>query len=192
MSIDTALYVYSLAGFYLNLYAFAVVLLLAGTLLLKAGYQKECCNFLYVCNTLAAWVALCSILYAGTELFSAWYGQQSYEWNQVINGINAYPVALFFIKIYFTALTGILFFIKQLRINRFFTLLFLLMLNLGRIETMLYSLRYDDLPSSWAVYNEASVGEKIFKYLLVVFFVTLVYLVANKKKKLPHPSVFLK
>jgi len=189
-------YPYFLSGFYLSIYSFTAILLIATTFL-KGKYKSESYNLLYVFNTIAAWASIVILLCFIGELFVAWYENNPYEWYAFQSGGphgTLLSLQWVFIKMHLPFLVGLFFFLRRLRINRLFTILLIILLNSEVILRLLYrffSLNKDYLPSSWSV-NEESFIEKAIKWLLIIIFLILTYVIANKKNKLPYPSVFLK
>jgi hypothetical protein len=175
---------------YLLIYQFAVILLLTGTLF-KSKLKTESYNLLYVFNTMVAWSYLfCFIAYC-IELFVLWYGQNPYEW-YAFKGNTAYFRWIMIIN-FSSSVLGLLMFFRKLRINRWFTLLFFLSscaFIYERIVIFITSLYRDYLPSSWSTYYDPV--KTLCLYLLIILLFVLIYLRANKKRRLPFPSVFLK
>jgi molybdopterin-containing oxidoreductase family membrane subunit len=176
------------------IYQVVVILLLVGTLF-KNKVKSESYNLLYIFNTLAAWFSLLIVLVYIAELFMTWYGQNAYEWYAFKAPITLeYWIWVFIINL-LSFLLGLLMFFRKLRIKRWFTLLFLLSncsILYERIVIFITSLYRDFLPSAWSTYYENTGTQYLYSIAVILLSLVLIYVWANKKRRLPFPSVFLK
>lgn len=184
-------YINVVTNFYFGFYVFAATALLIGTLFLKDKFKTESYNLLYIFNTGAAWGSFFILIYSAIDLFIAWYGQNPYEWYYFKDDAGVYSIKWFYFRLYFPLLIGMFLFFRRLRIHRLFTIIFLLVSNIGLIEKIMYTFK-DYRPTSWSTYYYEPISEKIIKYSVVFLFLVMIYIIAKKRNKLPHPSVFLK
>jgi len=185
-------YFYSFNKLFFAVYSFVMVVLLLCSLFLRAKYKNECFNWIYIFNTLVAWLYCISLLIYTGELFMAWYGQNPYEWYAFSNPATFNSWKYFLLVSTITYLAGLLFFIRRLRINRLYIVFFLIAINFELIISLVTSFYRDYLPSSWSVYYAESITEKIIKWVSSLLILAITYWIAYKRKKLPYPSVFLK
>ncbi len=182
-----------LAGLFLMIYQFTVILLLIGTLF-NHKVRSEAYNFLYVFNTMVAWSSLFSVFAYVMELFMAWYGQNPYEWYAFKSGQPDGYRLLYSTLALLSFLIGFLLFFRKLRIKRWLTLLFFIS-NLGllfeRMVIIITGLYRDHIPTSWSPYSGHTYSS-IYSFVIILFLLVVIYLWAKKKARLPFPSVFLK
>jgi len=184
---------YFFCSCYFETFLFATILLLVGATFFKGKFQTESYNFLYVFNTLVAFICLIDLLFYAGELFIAWYGQNPYEWYAFSNNrAELFSWKWFFTKAYLPLFFGLLFFFRKLRINRMAVLIFLLLMHLNLVEELYYRFSRDYLPSHWSVSGPFDVKVMLYDYLIIATLLVAAYLIAKKKNKLPYPSVFLK
>jgi hypothetical protein len=173
-------------------YSIVVIILMISTFVLKGHYRNECFNWIYVLNTLVAYIYVVSLLIYASELFMAWYGQNPYEWYAFSNTKGYYTWTYFMWGTIINFLLGLLFLSRKLRINRLYIVLFLILVNFELFLRFVTSFYTDYLPSSWATNYNETILEKGIKKMTCLLIIAGTYWVANKRKKLPHPSVFLK
>ena len=190
--ISVEIYLNNLTGLFFKIYLVAVIILLVSSLVLKNEYKKETFNFLYVFNTLVAWVYLIYVIKFCGKLFTAWYGQNQYEQYIFFEKGFFYSYGVNTLIILLSILTGILFFIRKLRINRLYTVFFLILMNFEKIIIILTSIFRDYLPSSWSVYYGETGSKKITTWVICLLVLLFIYWIEHKRKKLPFPSLFLK
>ena len=190
--ISVEIYLNNLTGLFFKIYLIAVIILLVSSWVLKNEYKKETFNFLYVFNTLVAWVYLIYLNNFCGKLFTAWYGQNQYESYIFFEKEFFYSYGVNTLIILLSILTGILFFIRKLRINRLYTVFFLILTNFEKIIIILTSIFRDYLPSSWSVYFGETGSKKITTWVICLLVLFFIYWIAHKRKKLPYPSLFLK
>jgi hypothetical protein len=189
-------YLSSFFGLYMTFYSFAIILILIGATFFKGHYKTESFNLLYSFNTLAAWSNLMIFVFVFEELIVAWYGQNTYEWYAFRQ--DRFQVSWTFFIIYNLSvfLLGLLFFFRKLRKSKWFTLFFFLFRNIFLFVTIVFYVTNqfrDYLPSAWfTYYSETYYFRYIYSYALILLWLTIIYLRANKKRRLPFPSVFLK
>jgi hypothetical protein len=174
-------------------YTYAVLLLL-GVIVFKNKFTPEARNNLYVFNMLMGYVSLLGLLYWMLELFVAWYGQNPYELWAFYEGRNSQtsnPVVLYTFFL-LPSLLGIFFLNKKFRLRIWFVILFLMVFNSGAIWNWLLQFDKDYLPSSWSVSYIESFWQKLSKWILLPVVLIFTYWILNKRKKLPHPSLFFK
>jgi len=102
------------------------------------------------------------------------------------------PYGLFWVEARLISLIGLLFFIRKLRQSWVLTLFILLLLNFNFLFNVLMRLYRDYLPSSWSVSYEDIWYHNIFRIMLFTLIAFLIYLILNKRKKLPYPSLLIK
>lgn len=175
--------------FFFNIYTFAVVALVGATFLIKEKVKGECYNLLYVFNTIYAWLSLIVFMFYISDMLSAWYWQNPYEW--YIFKDQSVPINLkwFYLKILFISIVPFIFFIRKIRINRMIIVGALVIMYANYWLAYLKNFFIDYLPSSWSTYYEYSISEKIVMTCCFLAFFASVYWVAVKRKKLPYPSL---
>ena len=181
-------------GIYLLMYPVVVTLLLTGTLF-KNKIRSGSYNLLFVFNTLVAWCSLFLFIFYVAELFMAWYGQNPYEWYAFRENGNSGHWTWFYIISLLSFLMGLLFFIRKLRIKRWFSLFFLLSLSGSFFEKIVIFItnQYRDyLPSAWTDLPAEMYYQYMVSFVIIVLLLVLIYVWAKKKGTLPYPSVFLK
>jgi hypothetical protein len=196
MRLSLEYYLSSFFGLYMTFYSLTIILIIIGTTFLRKHYKTESFNLLYAFNTLAAWSNLMIFIFLFEELFISWYGQNSYEWYALRQDRLQISWTIFFIYNLSVFLLGLLFFFRKLRKSKWFTLFFFLLRNIFLFVTIvLYVMNQfrDYLPSNWSTYyDETHYFRYICSYAIILLWLTLIYLRANKKGRLPFPSVFLK
>jgi hypothetical protein len=155
-------------------------------------YKGESQNVLYSLNTIIAWFYLLTLTYYLIELFIAWYGQNSYELWAFFEIENIEMNAIFYIRLFLPLLIGLLFFIRRLRKNILLTFIFILLVFYEKILILITSVYRDYLPSAWVQSNNFSYFGKAIELITIFVLLILTYIIANKKGKLPYPSLFLK
>lgn len=170
-----------------------VVLLLLLAILIKNKFTAEAKNWLYVFNMIIAYVCLFNMLYLLGELFIAWYGQNSYELQAFVehkSGSTAYTWILYCFLL-LPDLTSFFFFHRKFRLRIWFVVFFVLVFNSGTIWNWVLQLNKDYLPSTWTLLSE-TFWQKLSKWILLPVVLMFAYWILNKRKKLPHPSLFFK
>jgi hypothetical protein len=172
-------------------YSTTIIVFLLGAIFLKGKYKNEPFNWLYVLNTLVAWLYLINVLIYAVDLFNAWYGQNPYEWYAFSNR-PYYGLKYYLIVTIITFCTALLFFIRKLRITRWYIIFFLLVQNFESIVIGITNLYRDYLPSSWSTYYPDTMLVKISRWIGFFVIIAATYCICKKRKKLPYPSLFLK
>ncbi|HAO47064.1 MAG TPA: hypothetical protein PLZ45_10295 [Ferruginibacter sp.] len=175
---------------YILAYTFAVIILFVLFLFLRNRWRNETYNFLYVQNTLLAWINLLTILSNLTELFIAWYGQNTYEWYAFRSG-ETFSFTRYYTHMALTLLPGLLFFFRRFRTSWLLTIVFVLLQNAGAIGR-LFSYNADYLPSSWSYYPVELIKAHVINSVIITGLLVFLYWWANQRRKLPYPSLFLK
>jgi hypothetical protein len=188
-------YLLSITSVFNTIYFYLTILLLAITFLAKNKYKNEAYNLFYVLNTIVAWCSLYILLYWSIEIFIAWYGQNPYELHAFFE--PSFPQNFFWIYclLLMNIISGLLFFFKKLRINRYYTLYFLLISNIGLLYNLLtFSVwnKKDYLPSNWDKQEFFFDFSLILKCIIVLIWVLVAYYFSFKKNRLPFKSLFLK
>lgn len=181
------------ANSFLSLYTYAVIILI-GLVLIKNKFTSESKNWLYVFNTLMAYVSLLNLLYWVVEIFINWYGQNPYELYAFVEykpGPTAYTWTLYYFLL-FPYLMGLFFFYRKSRLRIWFVIIFLIVFNAGTIWYWFLQLGKDYLPSSWSVYYSETFLEKILRWILVPVVIIFTYWILNKRNRLPCSSLFFK
>ena len=185
-------YFYYFSNLFFGAYSFMMIALLLSTYILKTSHKGEFFNWIYVFNTLVAWLYSISLLIFAAELFMAWYGQNPYEW-YAFSSPSVYNSWKYFMLVSaIVYLAALLFFLRKLRINRWYIAFFLAALNFEFIIKFITDSYRDYLPSSWSVQYAEAISEKIIKWLSSLLILAATYWIAHKRKKLPYPSLFLK
>lgn len=159
----------------------------------KNKFTLEARNSLYVFNMLMGYVSLLGLLYWILELFVAWYGQNPYElWTFYYEGYGwpSNPM-VFYVFTLLPSFLGLFFLNKKLRLRIWFVIVFLMVFNAGIVWGWLLHFDKDYLPSSWSVPSE-TFWQKLSKWILLPVVLMFAYWILNKRKKLPHPSLFFK
>ncbi len=181
------------ANSFLSCYTYAVILLLA-LAVIKNKFSHEAKNWLYVLNTLMGYVSLLGLFYWILELIVAWYDQNSYDVYTFIQGgygLTNNPVLLYTFLL-LPSFLGLFFLSKKIRLRIWFVIVFLIVFNAGAVWIWLLKFNRDYLPSSWSVIYDESFWEKLSKWVLLPVVLISTYWILNKRKKLPHPSLFFK
>jgi len=183
-------YFYYFENAFFTGYLIVIIGLLVCSFFLQTEFKKESFNWIYILSTVIAWLYFINLLIYAGEAFMAWYGQNNYEWYAFSNH-GAYNNRFLLVTI-ITFCAALLFFIRKLRVNRWYIIFFLVIQNFQSFFYTLTNLYQDYLPSSWSTYYTETVRVKIISWLVFLLIITAVYWICNKRKKLPYPSLFLK
>lgn len=183
--------VYRFLSDYFLVYSVAVIGLFIAFLFSKNRRQNETYNLIYVFNTLVAWVTMANILLVFAELFTAWYGQNPYEWYAFRSG-EPFSYVRFYTQMALFLFPGLLFFFRRLRVSWILTIIFMLLQISDTIQQVIFSLSADYLPSSWANYERELIKVHTINGAIILLLLLFTYWQSNRREKLPYPSLFLK
>jgi multisubunit Na+/H+ antiporter MnhB subunit len=184
---------------YLNIYPLAVIICTLLYWFLKNKWRYEMINWLYSFNTIVPLFSLLSLIFFVSELFIAWYGQNSYEWYAFSqNRSNVFiPYGWsYWLMLIATYLLPQLFWFRKLRKSITFTLVVVFFLSAGvwfeRLVIWITSTYRDYLPSSWSTYHDTNYFTELLLNMFCFAIISFgVYWLLNKRKKLPFPSIIL-
>jgi hypothetical protein len=183
---------WNLIGTFIVCHNILMVIFLLLLVIKNQGIRNESKNWVYTFNTILPVFVLIYFLSLTKELFTAWYGQNPYEWYAFSNQVAWYGITFFLINIFLALLIAMLFFIKKFRLNFILIIIYLITQNTGLIDNLIVRMSRDYLPSSWSTYYEEPLGDIVLKWSLPFVTIPLTYFFLHKKNKLPYPSVFLK
>ncbi|CAN5500059.1 hypothetical protein BH11BAC5_BH11BAC5_22800 [soil metagenome] len=178
-------------GFFFNIYTVIVIILIGATFLLKEKKARESYNFLYVFNTIFAWLSLIVFMFYVVGLFLSWYGQNPYEWYAFKSTSTNFGWMEFYLGYFLTTITPFIFFIRKTRVSRKFTIAVVIITHANFLLAYVQNFFRDYQPAAWSTYYEDPWIEKIAKTFFLLIFFAVFYWFANKRKKLPYPSLIL-
>jgi hypothetical protein len=179
---------WNLIGTFIISHNILMIIFLLLLVIKNQGIRNESKNWVYTFNTILPVFVLIYFLSLAEELFTAWYGQNPYEWYAFSNQVAWYGITFFLINLFLALLIAMLFFIKKFRLNFILIIIYLIIQNTGLIVNM----SRDYLLSSWSTYYEEPFGYIVLKWSLPFITILLTYFFLHKRNKLPYPSLFLK
>lgn len=183
---------WNIIGTFIICHNILMIILLLLLIIKNQNVRNESKNWIYALNTILPVFSLIYFLSLAKELFTAWYGQNPYEWYAFSNQVAWYGIAFFLINLFLSLAMAMLFFIKKFRLNFIFIIIYLIIQNTGLIENLFVNMSRDYLPSSWSTYYEKPFLDIALKWSLPFITIPLTYFFLYKRNKLPYPSIFLK
>jgi hypothetical protein len=184
-------FIFFLESFEIGFIFFCIICLL-GRLIAPQKLRPEFINIQSTVNFCLAIGATLNLLVLAYEIYEASVPGSEYEsFAFVETTVWAGPYGIFYWTYIVGWVLGLLFFIRRIRQSWILSVLVLVLLNTYFFFNLFYGFLKDYLPSSWRTEYVSNYWLTCLQIIIFGVFTGLFYKILAKRKRLPHPSLWI-